>query len=103
MARREEEVLLQKRSMPSGVDTTLAVLLKEENAEVYLPKDLDADDVVANLAKERRFGHLIHCHFARVASARLLCASLAFMVMRDSLAALLPSQGLLPLRPGRPG
>jgi hypothetical protein len=100
MARREEEVLLQKRNMPCDADTTLAVLLKEENAEVYLPKDLDADDVVANLAKERRLDHLILSPLARVASTRLSCASWAFMAMRDSLAALLPSRGLLPLSPG---
>jgi len=87
MARREEEVLLQKRNMPCDADSTLALLLKEENAEVYLPKDLDADDVVANLAKERRLDHLILSHLAR-------------MAMRDSLAALLPSRGLLPLSPG---
>ena len=67
MARREEEVLLQKRNMPCDADTTLAVLLKEENAEVYLPKDLDADDVVANLAKERRFDNSIHSQFSNFA------------------------------------
>lgn len=54
MNRKETEVLEQKRDMPCDADTTLAVLLQEENVEVYLPKDLDADDVVAELAKERR-------------------------------------------------